>query len=198
VYNDRVYTLVYGKPWVVNVHDLTGHLITSWTHTDDNVVFCNKLAVVDDRIVIPDRTNSRITIYSLTGEVIKHIPCPLLSASYVAMCAAGDHSVVVSHYFSSKVFKVNISTKKVSWTSLHIKKPQGVAYYKNRVYVINASNITRVWILDVMTGVMLTEISNPTVLPRRSSVFDLHIYDNIIMVPRCDESKVLFYQLRYM
>jgi len=34
VYKDRLYTLVSGNPYRVTVHDLTGKLITSWTHTD--------------------------------------------------------------------------------------------------------------------------------------------------------------------
>jgi len=28
-----------------------------------------------------------------------------------------------------------------------------------------------------------------------SNVFDLHVYKDMLIVPRCDENKVLFYQL---
>jgi len=151
VYKDRLYTLVYGKPKLVAVHDLTGKLITSWTHTDDTNR-CSKLAVVSDQVVIPDRQNNRLTVYSLTGEVIKHIQCPLLSCNWVSMCAVDNLSVVVSDYKTSKMFKVNIPSEEVEWTSQDVPNPEGVTYHGGRVFVTNRSNTTRVWILDVNTG----------------------------------------------
>jgi len=153
VYKDRLYTLAYGRNYrLVTVHDLTGKLITNWTHTDFKSGYFNKLAVVSDQVVIPDRRNKRLTVYSLTGEVIKHIQCPLLSPNYVSMCAVDNLSVVVSDYYTSKVFKVNIPSGEVEWTSQDVPNPEGVAYHGGRVFVTNQSNTTRVWILDVNTG----------------------------------------------
>jgi len=151
VYKDRLYTIGDGHPYRVTVHDLTGKLITSWTHTDQWNAF-NQLAFVSDQVVIPDRRNRRLTVYSLTGEIIKHIQCPLLSPNWVSMCAVDNLSVVVSDYHTSKVFKVNIPSGEVEWTSQDVPKPEGVAYHGGRVFVTNYSNTTRVWILDVNTG----------------------------------------------
>jgi len=150
VYKDRLYTLVYDNPHTVTVHDLTGKLITSWTHTDHG--YFNKLAVVSDQVVIPDRRNKRLTVYSLTGEVIKRIQCSLLSPTWVSMCAVDDLSVVVSDYRTSKMFKVNIPSGEVEWISEDVPNPEGVTYHGGRVFVTNCSNTTRVWILDVNTG----------------------------------------------
>jgi len=157
VYKDRLYTLegsiIYGIPYKVSVHDLTGKLITSWTLSDIPDTWCfNKLAVVNDQVVILDGEKRRLVVYSLTGEVQKHINCPLLSTSKVSLCAVDDLSVVVSNYESSKVFKVNISSGEVEWTTEHVTRPLGVAFCKGRVYVANFSTDTRVWILDGNTG----------------------------------------------
>jgi len=152
VYKDRLYTLVYDNPYTVTVHDLTGKLITNWTHTDHWNGYISQLAVVSDQVVIPDRQNKRLTVYSLTGEVIKHIQCPLLSIGHVSMCAVDNLSVVVSDYETAKVFKVNIPSGEVEWTSQDVPNPESVAYHGGRVFVTNYSNTTRVWVLDVNTG----------------------------------------------
>lgn len=156
VYKDRLYTLVYGNPYIVTVHDLTGKLISSWTHSDITQFFCfNKLTIVNNQIVIPDRQNKMLVVYSLTGEVQKQIECNLLRASSVSLCAAKSYSVVVSDLESSKVFKVNLSSGEVEWISERVTKPLGVTYYRqNKVLVTNTSTAcTRVWILDGETGI---------------------------------------------
>jgi len=68
------------------------------------------------------------------------------------MCAVDNLSVVVSDYLTSIVFKVNIPSGEVEWTSLDVPNPGGVTYHGGRVFVTNRSNTTRVWILDVNTG----------------------------------------------
>jgi len=126
--------------------------VTSWSHHDssDRV---NKLAIVDDQVVAPDRHSKRLTIYSLTGEVIKHVPCPLLSNSVTAICAVDRHCLVVSDYGSSQVFKLDLTTEKVIWTCKDVSQPQGVTCYRSKyILVTNQSSKTTIWILDVETG----------------------------------------------
>jgi len=153
VYKGRLYTLVYGDPYTVTVHDQTGKLITSWTISDiQNTMCINKLAVTHDQAVIPDGEKKRLVVCSLTGEVQKHINCPLLGTSEVSVCTLDDLSVVVSDYESSNVFKVNISSGEVEWTSEHVTRPQGVAFCNGRVYVAIGNATTKIQILDGNTG----------------------------------------------
>jgi len=157
LYKDRLFTLVdalkNSDPRTVTVCNLTGKLITSWTHSNIKKWCCTKLAVVNDQVLIPDIPNRRLIVYSLAGEVEKHINCPLhYSASSVSVCAVDDDSVIVSDFGSSKVLKVKISNGEVEWTSVGMTKSQGVAYYRGRVYVANCSTHTRIWILDGNTG----------------------------------------------
>jgi len=148
VYKDRLYTLQnalkVGDPYTVTVHDLTGKLITSWTHSDAITFLLdfNKLTVNNDQAVLPDRLNKRLVVYSLTGEVQKHISCLLLSTNEVSVCAVDDICVVVSDCKSSRVFKMNILCGEVEWTSEHVTGPQGVTCKEGRVFVTNCSTHT--------------------------------------------------------
>jgi len=154
VHKNKLYALQYisSTNWEVHVYDLTGKQVTSWSH-HDNSEYANKLVIVDDQIVVPDRHSKRLTIYSLTGEVIKHVSCPLLSNTGTAICAADRHCVVVSHYDSSQVFKLDLTTEKVIWTCKDVSQPQGVTCYRSKyILVTNRSSKTTIWILDMETG----------------------------------------------
>ena len=153
VYKDRVYTLVYGNPnYTVNVHDLSGQLITSWSHADITNGYHSKFAIVADQLVITDRQNKRLTIYSLTGQIIKHLPCPEFGASYVALCSCGDDSVIVSDYGSARVFRMSITFGAISWASDGVYKPRGAACYGRNWVLVASYNSSLIRILDVNTG----------------------------------------------
>jgi len=154
VHRNKLYALrcISSTNWEVHVYDLTGKQVTSWSH-HDNSSSMNKLAIVDDQIVVPDRHSKRLTIYSLTGEVIKHVSCPLLSDSNTAICAADRHCVVVSDYDCSQVCKLDLTTEKVIWTCKDVSEPEGVTCYRSKyILVTNRSSKTTIWILDVETG----------------------------------------------
>jgi len=152
VYNERLYTLLCGS---IRIYKLDGELVTRWRHPSivDDTRY-NKMTFVNDQLVIPDRQNKKLIVYSLTGEIQKRIDCPLLGENHVSICAIDDHSVVVSDCEFSKVFKVNISSGDVEWTSEHVPNPEGVAYYDGGVFVTNPSPTTRVWILNGKTGML--------------------------------------------
>jgi len=153
-YKDQLYSLVDvgSNNWKVEVYDFSGNQVTNWSHSD-NSEYSNALAIVDGQVVVPDKANKRLTIYSLTGEVIKQVPCSLLSSSDAAICAADRHCVVVSHYTSSQVFKLDLTTEKVIWTCKDVTDPQGVTCYRNKyILVTEPSSKTTIWILDVKTG----------------------------------------------
>jgi len=160
VYKDKLYALTDSSikirktciiKYQVRVYTLDGNEVTSWRHGDESES-PSQLTVIDDQVVIPDRSNARITVYSLAGKVVKHIPCSLLSQkSTAAICAAARHCVVVS--YSSQVFKLDLTTEKVIWTCKGVCNPGGVTCYRNKyILVTNHSSKTTIWILDVKTG----------------------------------------------
>jgi len=164
VYKDKLYALTQSSvpssrgritiskiQYQVRVYTLYGNEVTSWRHGDESETQ-NRLTVIDDQVVIPDRSNASITVYSLAGKVVKHIPCSLLSEnSTAAICAADRHCVVVSVF--SQVFKLDLTTEKVIWTCKDVANPQGVTCYRSKyILVTNYSSKTTIWILDVKTG----------------------------------------------
>jgi len=153
-YKDQLYALVYAceEDWKVEVYDLSGNQVTSWTHWDD-VDCMNTLAIVDGQVVVPDRPSRRLTIYSLAGEVIKHVPCSLLLNSYAPICAADRHCVVVTDYNSSQIVKLDLTTEKVIWTCKDVPSLGSATCYRSKyILVTNYSSKTTIWILDVKTG----------------------------------------------
>ena len=107
-----------------------------------------------DKVVVPDGAKKSLTVYSLDGKLIKNIPCPNISTGgHKAMAVCGDNSVVVSDRERESVFKVDIDSGEVKWTSKHVTAPQGVVCYKDRYVLVSSCNTdTKIWILDVDTG----------------------------------------------
>ena len=94
----------------------------------------HQITIVSNQVVVPDYKNKQLTVYSLAGEVIKHITCPQLSGYELnvgaSACAVDNNSIIVTDYNTSKVFKVNISTEETVWMCDDVAKPQAVAIYE--------------------------------------------------------------------
>ena len=69
------------------------------------------------------------------------------------MAIVGDDSVVLSVRDSNIVFRIDIVSGEVMWTSKHAEVSKGVVCYKNRyVLVTNCNPDTWISILDADTG----------------------------------------------
>ena len=144
-------------PQVVSVHNLnTGKLVRKWNHSETDWHDSSNLAVIGgDKVVIADRSNKRLSLYTLTGQIIRQIPCQrLFSDGYVTTCAADDDSVIVSIDGSYRVCRIRITTGQVLWESSHIETPpQGVTCYNNQyVLVASKGQQVKIQILDINTG----------------------------------------------
>ena len=161
IYKDMVYMLV-GKglaPFIVRVCDMSGKQIVKWNHSKHYYGhFCNLLTVVSDQVVIADPPNNRVTIYSLTGQILRQVPCSLLGSSNMTECAVDDSSVVVSDDGASQVFRFNITTGDVMWTCKDVIGPRAAIPCYGRRHVLVANYNTTVKILDTRTGVYLIHI----------------------------------------
>ena len=153
IHEERIYVLVPGirGSHTINVYDLSGQLITQWNRTDS--CWNTRPAIVSNQIVVPDYENKQLTVYSLTGQVIKHITCPQLSGnmfSVTSTCPINNNSIIVTDCVSSQVFKVNISTEETVWTCNDVAKPKAVAIYgKDYVCVGSKGKIS---FLNINTG----------------------------------------------
>ena len=146
----------------IKVFDLDGCSIRSWKR-DDCGNYLNKLGICGDKVVMPNRKNKTLTVYSLDGQMIKSVPLPQINDNQVSMSAAGNNYVVISHHSSNTVFKVDINTGETLWSSKHVQLPQGIVCYRDRyVLLTKQGSSTTVYILDATTGKML-EISTLTI-----------------------------------
>ncbi|XP_067929470.1 uncharacterized protein [Watersipora subatra] len=194
-YNEKLFILVH--PFKVLVTDLNGKLITSWDHSDSISKPINKLVVTGDKLVVPNRSNNCMTVYSLDGQVIKHIPC-LQDGEWgmMALCAPDHKSVIVSSSATSTVFRVNIKTGETVWTCAEGDKPGGVACYEGDNILVTPlrSVYADIRILQAETGKHLGRLIDSE--KRRSSgVYDMCISGDTLIIPRYDEKKVLYSQL---
>ena len=151
-HNDELYVLLERVSKVNVYHLTTRQLLRSWKH-DSSGRDINKLRVLNNKVIIPNRRLPSLTIYSLQGELIKQITIPSMSTDLKALAVCGDNSVILSDYGANSVSRINIDSGEVVWTAKYVKEPQGVVCYRNRyVMVSNANSNTSINILDIYTG----------------------------------------------
>ena len=151
IHNERMYMLIWGQPMTICVSDLSGEIINSWTHSD-SVHYFNKLTIVGDELVVPDRTHKQLTVYSVKGWKVKDIPCSKLSKHNVSLCRVDGDSVIVCDYGSSSVFRVNITSGNVLWTTNSVSIPEGITMYGDRTAVVLNARTKSLAFLNTSTG----------------------------------------------
>ena len=157
IYKDEIYVLVndvsYFKMYVYN---LQGKRKREW----DTCMHCVnhgmiKFAVINDKIVIPHPQEDLLLIYSLTGESLKNIPCPLGSCDQVYIHTANDDCVIVSPCNPmGPLFKINIENGDILWRKSNLKSPNGAVSYKVDYLLVCARDSTdyHIFMLNIHTG----------------------------------------------
>ena len=136
------------------VYDLSGQLITSWQHTDSCRSYDyigNKLAVIGYQVIVDDVSNKRLTVYSPTGDIMRHIPCTQL-VWCSSICEAGDDSVIITYYLEDKVYKLSLTTGQIEWTSTDVRSPAAVVCYAYQYVLVAANYSSAITLLDINTG----------------------------------------------
>ena len=130
--------------------------ISSWSHEDVSLSWGSRIVVTQGQLVVADVTHCKLTIYSLAGQLIRHVDCPQISpSSWVCICVSPSKPdvIIVSDYNTSRVFAVNLTTGAVLWTNSDISKPQGIVFYgREHVLVTKECKQTQLWSLDVASG----------------------------------------------
>ena len=141
------------------VHGLQGQLIRSWQHADCSVYnLRNKLAVIGNQVIVCNVGNKRLNVYSLTGDIIRYIPCTQLSYDS-SMCEAGDDSVaIITSEHSDRVYKLSLTTGQIEWTSTDMGRSAAVVCYADQYVLVAAINSSVIIVLDMNTGRVLGEM----------------------------------------
>ena len=152
VYKDRLYILVSGSPFVLHVYDLVGNFVTKWNHNDNSSNWVG-IAVVADQVVIPNRSSKCLTVYSLSGSVIKTISWSQFGAgTHAFLCSFNNESIIASDLESNQVSRVNITTGAVMWTCSDVIGPEGVTSYGQKHVLVATCKKSTIKILDAQTG----------------------------------------------
>ena len=155
VYKDMIYLL--DSFFIVKVYDSSGTKVRQWKHSPYHGYSGDMMTVVSDQVVITDPAYKRIAIYSLIGQILRHVPCSQLAHSCIDICAVDDSSVIVLNHNSAQVFRFNIATGDVLWTTYTymfrgLQKPRSPRCW-SEIYVLVASCDSKtVVILDIRTG----------------------------------------------
>ena len=152
--NDKIFVMILKKinSRQICVYDLSGQLITSWHLSDRNNIICNKLVVIGNQVIVCNVDNKRLTVYSLTGDIIRHIPCTQLRYYYSIICEAGDDSVIITNWWSDKVYKLSLTTGQIEWTSTDVRYPRAVVCYADQYVLVAADYSSDIIVLDINTG----------------------------------------------
>ena len=106
-------------------------------------------------MLIPDRDKKTITLYSLTGEAGRRIPCLTLTDADTWLCevlSRGDTVIVSCNYVVSCV---DVSTRSCVWATGSLEKPTAVCCDDDdRVYVAvgGYSDTLQIAVLNCKTG----------------------------------------------
>ena len=153
---DRLYTLMYGQPYTVYVHDLSGQQLHSWIHEDRGNYSARALAIINNELIIADRTNKRFTIYTLTGAHVRDVPCDLIYNDYLTICQAGDNSILVANFDAKpELYRVNLTTGNIEWRSDRVDNPVGILMHSKDVALVTSYSISqqvKIWTLNADTG----------------------------------------------
>jgi len=150
VNNDRIYTL--SSDSIVRVHDLEGKSITRWIHAEKSKLI-NQLTTINNQIAILDRLNKTLVFYSLSGERVNTLPCPLLTDTIVCLSAADNNSIIISQLYSPLVYKVDTSSGDIIWQCKEVAEPLGVTCYRDEfVLVADGTKPTQLCVLSLHTG----------------------------------------------
>ena len=148
-----------GPSTCISQYDLQNTIeeLHSWEFDDpDADILGSKIAITQNQLVVADITQRRLTIYSLTGQLIRLVDCPQITQYYwVCICVSPSNPdvIIVSDNDSEQVFAVNLTTEAVLWTNNDISGPQGiVSYGAEYLLVAEAGEDTQLWILNANTG----------------------------------------------
>ena len=158
VSDNVIYALVdeFTGEWLVRVYSSDYQLIRSWRHEAKSAdeMFC-QLEAGKDCVLVPHIVGKTIVQYSLTGEVERRIPCPILTDAYTWLCVMSPHCDAVVVSCADTVSWIDLSTGLCVWSTDTLDYPTAVACHDtDRVYVAVAgdSDTIQIAVLDGDTG----------------------------------------------
>lgn len=166
VYEDRVVTLIN---WSDEENDTMRcyNEIVSYKVKENRVssetfsweVNGEAMCVVGSEVIVADK-NMQLAIYSLTGDIIRTLPCTQITNGISSLCDGGENSVVVCDVDEAKIHRININSGEVMWTSAQIECPYGVTVYGNEWVMVSGRPSEYISVLNIKSGLSRLSIIN--------------------------------------
>ena len=158
--NERIYILTYVDTASsrIFVHELNNHKqLISWQHCKVSHFGQRILVTHDSKLAVGDWSSKQIIIYSLTGDVIRKVPCPpsLTLTGNVSMSSCGDDSVVISDWGTANmVVRMSLKDGSLLWSSDRFTDPGGIVHHPAGYVLVASSSTekTEISILDEENG----------------------------------------------
>ncbi|XP_067932355.1 uncharacterized protein [Watersipora subatra] len=192
VHKERIYALIIGTKALIFVYNMSGQVITSWELIDSTPF--TKMAIVNDWLVVPDRTRKLLTVFTLTGLKVNNIPCEFLFNTHICMCSMSDSSVAISVHKSGEVHRIDVVKGHVLWTA-KVANAEGVTFYGNKYLLVASEDCNTIKVLSEATGELITEMVASNI-NRGFHIFDLHISGDTLVVPLyCKNGPIFFFKI---
>ena len=171
--DERFYILHYvdSNSAKICVHDLNNHHneITSWQHPPVQYFGHSMFVTHDSKLFVGDWASKQIIIYSLTGDVIRKVPCPpsLTMAGRVCMSSCGDDSVIISDNKAGKVVRMSLKDGSLLWSSDRVTNPSGIVHHPAGYVLVVSNEVTNttISVLDEKDGKLIDRLNvNKTML----------------------------------
>ena len=109
----------------------------------------NQIAMFENNLLVPDRSNSKLIVYSSNGKEKNRVSCSINPDGKVAVCPASYNSVIISN--SSGIRRIDVNSGAAIWTSTVKKKGLGVCCCRH-LYVCAATSAGKIQVLKMETG----------------------------------------------
>ena len=159
VYNDQLFSLIYGVGKSrVHINSLqSSECLRSWEHPNFSY-YGQRIVVIrgGNQLAVGDWPSKQIIIYSLTGDVIRKVPClhSLTMTKSVCMSRCGDDSVVISNSSSGKVVRMSLKDGSLLWSSDRVTNPGGIVHHPAGYVLVVSNEVdnTTISVLDEKDG----------------------------------------------
>lgn len=120
--------------------------------TQWNVNECLSMCVVAREVILLDHKTKQMKVYSLKGRFIRNLLCPKISPrGATSLCTAGEDSVVVSDQLGSKIYRINVNSGELMWTSAEVTNPMSVTVY-NQKWLLLSTRQGQICVLNIKSG----------------------------------------------
>ena len=202
IYKGRIYTLeeIHGRDFL-RVYDMSGErkIEKDFSFPNNDSIF-KTLAIQNDQIILPAKKSGQLCIYSLDGDLVRSIPCPLLKShrtnAYVDVLPCGDDSVIVCNSSKNEIWKVKLTTGEILWpcSEINTSKPIKLTLCGFQYILVAKDYSKTLAVLNLKTGDVVTELDVEW-SDGKDYRFNIQCFDNTLVVTNFGSSHVGFFRI---